>query len=95
LARHLRRITRRGNSDLSRPSPSFIPALLPAPAAAYYIGVSESKLLDLLNQRKLRRKKLDGKRLFDRRDLDAYVDELPYEDDEVDEARRSCDLAFG
>ena len=54
---------------------AFVPRLLPAPAAAHYIGVSESKLRLL----PIRRKELDSKRLYDIRDLDAYADSLDYE----------------
>ena len=50
----------------------FVPLLLPAPAAAHYLGVSETKLRTL----GIRRKVLDGKRLFDRRDLDDFANNL-------------------
>jgi hypothetical protein len=62
---------------------------MPAPIAARYIGVSESKLRGL----GLPRKELGGKRVYDRVDLDAYADRLPYEgvQSEVDE----CDKLFG
>ena len=53
----------------------FAPILLPAPAAAHYLGVSETKLRDL----PIRRKVLDGKRLYDRRDLDEFANGLGYE----------------
>lgn len=52
-----------------------IQRLLPAPAAARYLGVSETLLRDL----GLRRKMLRGKRLYDRADLDAFADSLRYE----------------
>lgn len=55
------------------------PLLMPAPVAARYLGVSESTL----RQMGLPRRKLGAKRLFDRRDLDAYADSLPYDSDEV------------
>lgn len=68
--------------------PLLLPRLLPSKSAAIYIGVSESKLR-LLN---IPRKELDGKRLYDRLDLDAYADGLSYEG----EARgNSCDGRFG
>lgn len=75
---------------MTRLAPAFVPALLPAPVAALYIGVSESMLRGL----PIRRKVLGGKRLYDRRDLDSYIDALNYEG-EGDEAKRSCDEAFG
>jgi len=52
-----------------------IQRLLPAPAAARYLGVSETLLRDL----GLPRKVLRGKRLYDRTDLDAFADSLRYE----------------
>lgn len=57
----------------------FTPLLMPAPQAAHYIGVSESTLRQLPIPRKM----AGGKRLYDRRDLDAWADGLPYEADEV------------
>jgi len=68
--------------------PFVLPRLLPAPSAAAYIGVSETKLREL----GIRRRVLGGKRLFDRLDLDAYVDGLSFEGDE---AGNSCDSLFG
>lgn len=66
----------------------FAPILLPAPAAAHYIGVSETKLRDL----PIRRKVLDGKRLYDRRDLDEFVNGLSYEGGSEPD---TCDGKFG
>ena len=57
----------------------FTPRLLPAPAAAHYIGVSESKLRDLPIPRKI----LDGKRVYDRLELDAFADSLTTEGDSL------------
>lgn len=68
-------------------APSFTPLLFQASAAAAYLGISATKLRELGIQRKV----MGGNRLYDRRDLDAYADALPYEDG----ARRSCDSAFG
>lgn len=51
---------------------SSTPRLLPAPQAAYYLGISPSKLATL----SLPRKKLDGKLLYDRIELDAFADSL-------------------
>lgn len=59
----------------ARPSIAFPPRLLPAPQAAAYIGVSESKLRTL----KIPRRVLDGKRLYDRLALDAFADDLAIE----------------
>lgn len=53
----------------------FPPLLMPAPAAAHYLGVSESTLRVL----GLPRRVIGAKRLYDRRDLDAWADSLPYE----------------
>ena len=66
---------------------SFAPRLLPAPQAAAYLGISQSKLLTL----PIRRKVDGGNRLFDRFDLDAYADALPYE---ATEKENSCDAVF-
>ena len=53
----------------------FTPRLMPAAQAAHYIGVSMSKLRDLPIPRKI----LDGKRLYDRLDLDSYANNLATE----------------
>lgn len=62
------------------------PRLLPIALAAQYLGVSASKLRGM----GIRRKVLDGKRLYDRIDLDAYVDALPLEQGEAN----TCDQVF-
>ncbi|MGV6840606.1 MAG: DNA-binding protein [Planktomarina sp.] len=67
----------------------FPPRLMPAPAAARYIGVSVSTL----NALRLPRKELGAKRLYDKADLDAYADGLPYEG-ELAEVN-TCDGVFG
>ncbi|TCP20693.1 helix-turn-helix transcriptional regulator [Rhodovulum adriaticum] len=54
---------------------AFAPRLLKAPAAAHYLGISESKLLTTGIPRRVS----EGNKLFDIRDLDAWADELPYE----------------
>lgn len=64
----------------------YTPRLLPIAQAAQYLGVSASKLRTM----PIRRKMLDGKRLYDRIDLDAYADALPIEQGEAN----SCDVAF-
>lgn len=66
---------------------TFAPRLLPTPDAAAYLGVSATKLRDLPIPRKV----LDGKRLYDRLDLDAYASTLPTEG----EGDNTCDGAFG
>ncbi|SFD69860.1 hypothetical protein SAMN04488523_102113 [Sulfitobacter brevis] len=53
----------------------FAPRLMPAVQAAHYIGVSESMLRGLT----IPRKELGGKRVYDKADLDAFADALPYE----------------
>lgn len=69
--------------------PAFAPLLMQAPVAAAYLGVSATKLRALGIQRKV----MGGNRLYDRRDLDAFADALPYEGE--DGAKQSCDQAFG
>ncbi len=60
------------------------PALLGTADAARYLGISATTLRGL----ELRRRVLGGRRLYDRRDLDAFANELPYEGEgeKVDEA---------
>jgi hypothetical protein len=53
----------------------LLPGLLTESGAAAYLGISPSKLREL----GLPRRELGRKRLFDRRDLDNYIDSLPYE----------------
>ena len=71
----------------------FVPLLLPAPAAAHYLGISETKLRALGIPRKV----LHGKRLFDRRDLDDFANALAYEGEEPGKqgGEEECDKAFG
>ncbi len=68
---------------------AFTPALMGEGNAAFYIGVSPSTLRGLHIPRKV----LGSRRLYDRRDLDAFRDGLPYEDE--NKAVKSCDTAFG
>lgn len=70
-----------------RYEPHFVPRLMPAPEAAHYLGVSASKLRQLGIPRRV----LDGKRLYDRIDLDAYASDLPVEGKE---AVNTCDAVF-
>ncbi|GGF44025.1 hypothetical protein SAMN05216376_105223 [Mameliella alba] len=53
----------------------FLPRLMQAKAAAHYLGVSLSKLRQL----DLPCKRDGGNVLYDRRDLDAWADGLPYD----------------
>lgn len=59
------------------PSISFTPGLMGEPAAAFYLGISTSKLNALQAQGRLIPKKLDGKRGFARIDLDEFIESLP------------------
>lgn len=67
---------------------SFQPRMMQEPAAAFYLGISPSKLRGL----PIRRKVDGGNRLYDRYDLDRYADGLPYEGEG---GGNSCDAAFG
>ena len=53
----------------------FTPRLMPRTAAARYVGVSVGTLDKLEIPRKLVRQKPK----YDKFDLDAYIDDLPYE----------------
>lgn len=55
---------------------AITPRLLDAPAAALYLGVSESMLRTL----EIPRKALRTKRLYERADLDAFANSLSYAD---------------
>ena len=68
---------------------TFQPALMGEGNAAFYIGVSPSTLRKL----HIRRKVLGSRRLYDRRDLDAFRDGLPYEGEDNGRAN-TCDKAF-
>ena len=68
---------------------TFQPALMRAGDAAFYIGVSPSTLRKLHIPRRVH----GGLRLYDRRDLDAFRDGLPYENENREV--QSCDAAFG
>lgn len=56
-------------------TPELTPRLMTAPIAARYLGISETSLRGL----DLPRKKLGNKRLFDRLELDAYINSLETE----------------
>ncbi|OAO02679.1 helix-turn-helix domain-containing protein [Roseovarius indicus] len=66
----------------------FTPRLMPAPQAAHYLGVSPSTLREL----GLPRKRLGAKRVYDKADLDAYADSLPYDGPAEG---NTCDVIFG
>lgn len=69
-------------------APTVLPRLMPAPLAASYLGISESKLRTL----PIPRKALDGKRVYEKADLDDYADRLPYEGESEG---NSCDERWG
>lgn len=71
-------------------SSEFAPRLLPSPQAAHYLGVSESTLRNL----GLPRRELGSKRLYDKVDLDAFADNLPYEAGSSG-GDNTCDQVFG
>ena len=72
---------------------SFSPRLMKAPHAAQYLGISASKLRTLPIAPKLD----GGNTLYDRLDLDAYADSLPYGGDGAAEGGEKCeaDEVFG
>lgn len=73
---------------------TYQPRLLPAPEAAKYIGVSETTLRGL----GLPRRVLGRKRLYDRFDLEAFVNSMRYDLDEAESGegdRAQCDRLFG
>lgn len=74
----------------------LLPALLREKDAASYLGISESKLRALRKEGRLGfdRKAIDGCLLYDRRDLDAFADSLPYEGEGVPE-KNTCDEVWG
>lgn len=67
----------------------FAPRLMPATQAAHYLGVSASTLRQL----PIPRRQLGTKRVYDKADLDAYADSLPYDDRAA--GVNSCDEVFG
>jgi len=50
--------------------------LMDAKTAADYLSISRAKLYQWMNSGKIPSIKIDGKRLFDVFDLDAFVDKL-------------------
>lgn len=67
--------------------PAIMPRLMKEPAAAAYLGVSPNTL----RKAGLSRRVLGGLRLYDRLDLDAWADALPYEG--RDQEANTCDEA--
>ncbi len=67
----------------------YAPRLMGAEAAARHLGVSKTKFLSL----EIPRKRLDGRVLYDRYDLDQFADDLPYEGG--NHGGNTCDRAFG
>ena len=61
--------------NTASPNILVLPSLLGEHDAAKYLGISPSTLRKL----NIPRRVLGARRLYDRRDLDAFVDELPYE----------------
>ena len=61
---------------------SFPPRLMRAINAAAYLGMSETKFRELVHAGKIARpKRQDGLVSWDIRDLDAFADALPRDDD--------------
>lgn len=77
---------------MARAELSFAPRLLSANKAAAYLGVSATTLRGL----PLRPKVIGRRRLWDRVDLDAFADDLPYDGLlTTDHEDKACDRAFG
>jgi len=55
-------------------TPAFHPRLMQAKAAAHYLGISASKLRTL----PIAAKAMGGNVVYERADLDAWADNLPY-----------------
>lgn len=66
----------------------YTPRLMPAPQAAHYLGMSESKLRTL----EIPRRMDGGKRVYHINDLIAYADSLPIEGEYE---ANTCDATFG
>lgn len=64
--------------DDRRPPVPLMPRLIARPLAASYLGIGTSKFDELVRAGRLPRpKKIDARRLWDVRELDAVVDDLP------------------
>lgn len=68
-------------------NPDFTPRLMKAKAAAHYLGISPSKLRALA----LPVRRAGGNLLYERADLDAWADALPY--DGPQEGTDDCNAA--
>jgi excisionase family DNA binding protein len=58
------------------------PRLLTSPQAASYLGVSETKLRELVAGKRIAEARIDGCVRFDVRQLDRFVDRLSPDEDE-------------
>jgi hypothetical protein len=77
---------------MARHELSYAPRLLSANEAAAYLGLSATTLRELPIPRKV----LGRRKLWDRMDLDAYANELPYDGtDASEDEEKACDRAFG
>lgn len=64
--------------DARRPPLPLMPRLIARPLAATYLGIGTSKFDEMVRAGRLPRpKKIDARRLWDVRELDAAVDDLP------------------
>lgn len=73
---------------------TYQPRLMAAPEAARYIGISETMLRSL----GLPRRVLGGRRLYDRYDLEAFVNAMQYDGEQIETLegdREECDKLFG
>lgn len=68
----------------------YAPLLMKAKDAAAYLGLSETKFRTLSISPRVH----GGNRLFDRRDLDAFADSLPYDEGSAGSVNQ-CDALFG
>jgi hypothetical protein len=63
---------------------TFAPRLMRAVVAAAYLGMSETKFRELVQAGKIARpKRQDGLVSWDVRDLDAFADALPRDDEPI------------
>jgi len=79
---------------MARVELTFQPRLLAGPEAARYIGISEANLRTLGLPRRI----LGKRRLYDRYDLDAFVNSMEIEGQQfetLEEEQAECDKLFG
>lgn len=74
----------------SLPTSSSRIGLLSEANAAAWLGIGTSTLRSL----GIQRRKLGSRKLYDIRDLEAYRDALPYEDDEPISEVEECDAVY-